>query len=344
MTNSYVDVLKQELTQRGIYFKETAKDIIVYCPYCLDEGKEKLKLYISKSAPIFHCFRCNRKGLLIYSDLLHRLGLYEFQMYLYQNIDLCDVIRLSHEDIFELIDQLNEINLLELYRKNRLELQITHRDEYLYQRAIAYLQKRNIDIHWLNRQQIKFYIDCDINSRTYGRIVFLTFFGSNYEARTFIQSTIRYLKHMTTVPYPDMVLFLNNGNTIYNYYAEDVTGNFQTLIFTEGVFDALTLAQYGFNCCSLGGKVNVIRSIVFVYILRHLCNITFDKLVYIFDNDVKEDEIREFMNYVSFNFSDTITVEAYKMPQEHKDLNSIQDENTLFTYLQNIKRICNERG
>jgi len=43
-----IDIIKRELTDKDIKWKENERELIITCPYCLQEGKHKLKLYISK--------------------------------------------------------------------------------------------------------------------------------------------------------------------------------------------------------------------------------------------------------------------------------------------------------
>lgn len=50
------------------YYKETGKEIILFCPYCDDSTRQKADhghLYISQSSPVFHCFRCSASGNLV---------------------------------------------------------------------------------------------------------------------------------------------------------------------------------------------------------------------------------------------------------------------------------------
>lgn len=50
------------------YFKESGKEVIIFCPYCDDSTRAKAThghLYISQSAPVFNCFRCSSSGNLI---------------------------------------------------------------------------------------------------------------------------------------------------------------------------------------------------------------------------------------------------------------------------------------
>jgi len=50
------------------YYKETSKEIIIYCAYCDDATRVKADhghLYISQSAPVFNCFRCSSSGNLV---------------------------------------------------------------------------------------------------------------------------------------------------------------------------------------------------------------------------------------------------------------------------------------
>ena len=50
------------------YYKESNKELIIFCPYCDDSTRANAKhghLYISQSSPIFNCFRCNSSGNLV---------------------------------------------------------------------------------------------------------------------------------------------------------------------------------------------------------------------------------------------------------------------------------------
>jgi hypothetical protein len=50
------------------YYKESSNEIIIFCPYCDDATRIKADhghLYISKTMPVFNCFRCSSSGNLI---------------------------------------------------------------------------------------------------------------------------------------------------------------------------------------------------------------------------------------------------------------------------------------
>ncbi len=50
------------------YYKESNKEIVIFCSYCDDATRQNAKhghLYISQSSPVFNCFRCNSSGNLV---------------------------------------------------------------------------------------------------------------------------------------------------------------------------------------------------------------------------------------------------------------------------------------
>jgi hypothetical protein len=56
------------LKTNSSYYKESSNEIIIFCPYCDDSTRPKANhghLYISKSMPVFNCFRCSSSGNLI---------------------------------------------------------------------------------------------------------------------------------------------------------------------------------------------------------------------------------------------------------------------------------------
>jgi len=60
--------ITNHLRQVSTYYKETNNEIIVFCPYCDDAVRPKADhghLYISKTMPVFNCFRCSSSGNLM---------------------------------------------------------------------------------------------------------------------------------------------------------------------------------------------------------------------------------------------------------------------------------------
>ena len=56
------------LKQYSSSYKETSGEIIIFCPYCDDSTRTKADhghLYISKTMPVFNCFRCSSSGNIV---------------------------------------------------------------------------------------------------------------------------------------------------------------------------------------------------------------------------------------------------------------------------------------
>ncbi len=167
-----------------------------------------------------------------------------------------------------------------------------------------------------------------MKSNLFGRIIFPSLFLTTYEARSFINQNIRYLKKKSNAP--DFPFYVIRNNKVIDYHT--LFTNIKRIeidyvVAVEGIFDSLRLSQYNINSLSLSGKSNILRMLKFVYILNKLFDLKIHKIKLIFDNDVSLNEIINFINYYNFELKGlfNIDIDTYKM-SDYKDINSIPEE------------------
>jgi len=310
MTN-VAEVLKQEFSKRSIPYKENQINLIVKCPVCFfRDGKEKLKLYIHKETGVFHCFRCGVKGnILKLSKLLNQ----------YYNIDIQTIISIDElieksfsiqflSETLKSIDKESVIQKLNQIKRNNKTLQLIYselqnKDTKIEKKVHGYLLKRGIPITLLS--QIPYFMGCSPNSKLYMRFGVMSFFYTNYEARTilpnieprYIQSDFKFESDFIFLPNRDNQLTkIIDQKLLYvnpEHYSESKI-EFEEVYVVEGLFDALKLNLYlNKPVMSLGGWNKYKNSLLFIKMLETLFS-TFriNKLIYLFDKDIEFNKIQ----------------------------------------------------
>ena len=261
----------------GIPYKEYNKDLVILCPFCLEEGKHKIKLWIHKSKLIWHCFRCGKKGSVrSLPYVLNKLGIPYSETYSV----ISDLIIQSIYELDDLdntsINYKNDLKyIINIYKHKAKELR-----KYLevHSFSLSNLKMYKNDIIKINKKlyNYKNYVEVERqifnfslfnklnkNKVYYGksdklddRIILLTYFGTNFEARSIKNENPKYLKfnynwtkninnHKNDSNINNIDNFLLPDFVLYEISLLDIDNNNKTeeseVFVVEGVFDAFKL-------------------------------------------------------------------------------------------------------
>lgn len=219
------------------YYKESGKEIITYCSYCDDATRIKADhghLYISKDAPVFHCFRCSSSGNLI--RLLVDTGFQNDEILNY----LAQFIKYkTTKDYYKTKKKTTRLKQIKetIINKNIL-FEVNHKEKFKIYQNYLFSRLGQID-----------YSQFLISPSFYNGKVSCTFTNSENEdiVLRLIESDEKFRYHL-------------NPNTSGKYYFQEK--NFekcQRVVMAEGPFDILNLYLYNseFKNCyfiSLNGK------------------------------------------------------------------------------------------
>ncbi|MCK9439347.1 MAG: hypothetical protein WC188_03250 [Candidatus Caldatribacteriota bacterium] len=248
------------------YYKESGGEIIIFCPYCDDASRPKAShghMYISKTMPVFNCFRCSSSGNLVRllidtnftdEDILKYLS----SFIRYKNVK--DYYR-SKKKIAKL-KQIQETVIL----KN-LEFEKQYKNKFEIYRQYLIQRLGNIDF-------TKFLISP-------------TFFNQKTSC-TFTNSENEDIVLRLIEPYKDLRYHLNPDTSGKYFFQEIDFEKYSSIVLAEGPFDILNLYLYNIdfkNCfyIALNGKkyLNTIESLLIEHFLLKEIEINL-----IFDMDV----------------------------------------------------------
>jgi len=309
------ELLKQELDNRGIPYKENQQNLIIRCPVCyFRDGKDKLKLYIHKETGVFHCFRCDSKGNIFkLIKLLNKY--YQIDLSPYIDIDvlltttystkfLSDTLsNIDTETTYKLISEIKKNNqtIKEVIEATKPKSQTNRTIKQVY----GYLLKRGISPLFLSHIPYFIGVNPD-NQRLFRRFGVFTWFYTNYEARATIKGIEpRYQQSKySRQQLSDFVFLLpmdkradNNIVQLVGYNEPEklksISLEFDELYIVEGAFDALKLNIYlNKPVISLGGWSKYKNSLIFLKTLSTLFNqFKIGKVIYLFDRDIGYREI-----------------------------------------------------
>ena len=350
--STIADILKQEFSKRSIPFKENQTNLIVKCPICYSrDGKEKLKLYIHKETGIFHCFRCGSKGnILKLAQLLDRF--YGINLFLY--IDIDETIEQSFSTTFlseslSSIDRQLVIERIKLLRKNndvlnQVAQELKSRNDEVEKRVYGYLLKRGIPVTLI--RDIPYFIGYNPKSKLYMRFGVMSFLYTNYEARTILPNIQpKYLQANSSQNVTDFIFLTpvqSNGERTLrqkDVYVNperyvDTNIHFNEFFIVEGLFDALKLNLYlNKPVISLGGWSKYKGSLLFLKMIESLVNkFSIDRLIYLFDSDVKDTEIQKVADTILAyrNYIPTTEITFTKVKSDrYKDVGDVESPEEL---------------
>ena len=272
-----IDTILEILNKYDIRYKENSKNIIILCPFCLEEGKEKIKLYIDKERFIWHCFRCNNSGNInsLVKIVFPKLGIHKSDIYtIYNNIienllynEGNDRININHNNIaiksliqIERKKNIEEINKFSISLNNIISDNSIKTYRYELMKYINYINnERRIDYtHFISL--FKDIIYFGIKGKLKNRIIGLTYFKTNYEARSIYNIEPKYLKRSVNNNIPDYIYIelgtsqfnvINNNSNWYNISTSSLLDNIRNnndvnkrklIIAVEGFFDFVKLS------------------------------------------------------------------------------------------------------
>jgi hypothetical protein len=349
-----IEEISNELQINNIPFKETSNEWIIRCPHCLEDGKEKLKLYINKSTFLYHCFRCNTKGsILTINRIFNKLKLSNLNLKI--NKEIAEngqqfyhkeklLIKIIEEITEELLDDSNKIKYLNDMKniaKNTINSIKPKNKNVIIQRQIKqYLINRNINPYLLNILKIPHFYGYDINTPVYLRFGIPTFFMTNYEARIIINDNpIKYLKSPTNKTIYDFIFIFLNKLKYFNPYKNTKQNNLliDKLYVIEGMFDALSLAVNNIPTVSMGGYLNTTNVLIFLLIIKLIYNININKIIFIYDNDLSYSQLEKIININKMYFKKIHNIQFTQLNYEkYKDISEIPPEKIL-DFIQKIK-------
>lgn len=202
-------------------FHDSGDEFVTHCPYCDDALRPNARshghLYISKTNPVFHCFRCEASGHL--STLLRDLGfsnetvLHDLGSSKYLNIHEKSVIRKKQEHTIQ--DIICDSN--KRFKIGNLGNYIKFR-KYIFDRIGNYcdFNKYLITPEIINKQLCAAFYNHDGNFTT-ARILEPT---NNYR-------------------------YIRSKNVSETYFFQDLDfDQYKNIVVTEGVFDCIKLYRF----------------------------------------------------------------------------------------------------
>jgi len=319
------------LSAFSIPFKENDKNVIVLCPYCLDEGKRKIKLYIDKQSGIWHCFRCENSGnILKLKEPLVKLGfpisdvnkiISKFIIHTLKNPKDIKNVESARIAIDKLKDELNEF-----LRKYTIDIHDSKNAD-----VFTFIERRKIDAEWFY-ERFKRHVKFGTNGYVKDRLIFLTYFRTSFNARSIYSLSPKYIKYH------------RSSSSIADYVMYRITDT-NTVVFFEGVFDAIkfihdiesygNIANIGY-VGALGGYMNISGLLSFVKFM----NFKRTKIVIVLDADVDISQVIH--KYKKAFFEDSQNVYYVVKTDWIKDYGSASSKDDYMKMIEliNSKDIC----
>ena len=251
---------KDLLEKHHIPYKENDKNIIILCPICLQDGKEKIKLYIDKESFIFHCFRCESKGnsKKLYDTLQEFDKFPEYKEFVNELNNLKEEFYINYVsksvEISSIYDEFqnkesvkNLINIISNLNKITLELMPPHK--FTSKPHLKYLKKRNIEVLYSN---VRFITDFQVNDKLIigSGIAFITDFKSKIIMRNINDKYIKYRYIVYDVLNSNKDKIFTNSEMYYVNIPDFITFNLYIpsdildIYVFEGVFDSLSFYNF----------------------------------------------------------------------------------------------------
>ncbi|HQF36537.1 MAG TPA: hypothetical protein PLL26_02745 [Candidatus Dojkabacteria bacterium] len=248
------------------YYKESNNEVIIFCSYCDDSTRQKADhghLYISKTAPVFNCFRCSNSG---------------------------NLIRLLIDTGFDDEDVLKYLGTFIKYK--------TVKDYYGIKKKVTKLRQIkdhiiNLNINFEQKQPEKYKLYKNYLIQRLGLVEFSNFlisptFFNNKLSCLFTNSIGEDVVLRLIESYKDYRYHLNEQTSGKYYFQEKNFEKYSQIVLAEGPFDIINLYLYNnlFKNCffiSLNGKKynSVIENLILEdFLIGDL------EIDLVFDNDV----------------------------------------------------------
>lgn len=248
------------------YYKEINNEIVMFCQYCDDSTRPKADhghLYISKTAPVFHCFRCENSGNLI--RLLIDTGF-------------------DDEDVIKYLSQFIRYKTVKDYYKSKRRITkikqiIDHKIEVNMEFEKRFPEKFDL---------FKNYIFNRLGLVEFSNFLISPTFFNNKLSCLFTNSDNEDVVLRLIEQYKDYRYHLNQETSGNYYFQEQKFEKVSRVVLAEGPFDILNLYLYNAEFkdsffISLNGKKY--SSVVEKLILQDFLVGDFE-INFIFDNDV----------------------------------------------------------
>ena len=275
------------------YYKDQNKEIVIFCSYCDDSTRVKANhghLYISKSAPIFNCFRCNSSGNLIRLLIDTGFNDEETLSYLAQFIKYKTV-----KDYYKTKKKVTKLKQIQdTIIKRNLDFEIAHRDKFELYKSYLYKRLGNVD---------------------FSQFLISPTFYNNKLSCMFTNSDNEDVALRLIEPYKDFRYHLNPDTSTKYYFQEKNFENYSKVVLAEGPFDILNLYLYNdlfkdSYFVSLNGKkyTSAVETLILEDFLIGELQIDF-----IFDNDVQNYKTYLFRaRLLAKQYNQNITIRGWK--------------------------------
>jgi hypothetical protein len=247
-------------------YKDQAGEIVIHCPFCDDASRKNAlshgHCYLSKTHPVFHCFRCDSSGTLL--RLLIETGFDDSEILSYLNQSLSykftkNYYQQSKKRVIKLNQIYNDII------KQNIEFQLNNEKQFEVYKQ--YLKSRLGDVDFS-----KFLITPDL----FHNKLCCNFINSDniLVVQRIIDNTDQFRYHLN-----------KQSNGLY-YFQEKNFEIFNRIVLAEGPFDIIPLYLYNYNfkdCffMSISGKkyISVLENLLIQDLLigNFQINLIFDK-------------------------------------------------------------------
>lgn len=249
------------------YYKESSKEIVIFCSYCDDATRPKANhghLYISKEYPVFNCFRCSSSGNLI--RLLIDTGFQDDETLNYLSQFIKYKVIKDYYKSKKKATKLKQVHDAIILRN--LEFEMKFKDKFEIFQNYLYMRLGHVD-----------FSNFLISPTHFNNKLACVFTNSDNE-----DVSLRLIETASDFRYHIM-----NSVSGQYYFQEKNFEKYSSVVLTEGPFDMLNLYIYNdlFKNCffiSLNGKKynSAIESLILEDFLIGELEINM-----IFDNDVK---------------------------------------------------------
>ena len=208
------------------FFSDKGNEIIIHCPFCDDSSRPNASrhghCYLSKTHPVFHCFRCSSSG-----TLLKLLVETDFQ----------------DEEIFEYLKQILSYKFIKNY-KYRMKKKETSKTDEIYDMIInqnllfAQTNKYKFDIY-------KQYLKERIGDVDYIKFLITPgFFQNKLTCNFHNRNSELVIQRLIETDKSNYRYHINRNSDGLYYFQEKDFEKFTRLVFTEGPFDMISLYLY----------------------------------------------------------------------------------------------------
>jgi len=290
--DNFVDYLHDKL---GGYVKETAKNLIIPCPWCeFNEDKNHYHMYISLEAPIFHCFHatCEQSGTL--RKLLKRLEGHDISDK-FIDAETLNNIKRKREVFVDLDTQLKHVYMPPLNIN-----QFPNKDMYMKRR----LRFANIPSTEIKGLVFDVYEFIRLNHIPVGESLFRIqdYLQTNFVGFLTDQGTtvvFRNIDESHSMRYYKMKIQFSNFLDYYKLLGNNAKS--KTIVLAEGIFDIFS--EHIYDKLNLKDKVKMYASALSSKYIALLHSIIFyeqifkPEIIILSDNGIPLDDYKKMKKY-----------------------------------------------